>query len=312
MLLVGWVGAATLGDPKAPASAVKPLSLDIQLPVFPGQFDDGQAEARAQSARATADAIKDYKSRATEQARVSTEEARMDMTRESARIIFEATERAQSTQSAYFMRIAEWTKEADSVRSTSEARIQATASQSAATASARVEELQYQKDAVIATATADALLYEQEKHQLDLRQKAITNEVWAITGWVITVSLVALLVFFGYRFVWKKTEYTVIGPAANGDKQLILHRGSLIDPDLLTNPVTKIKAPAPIPLENQLQVKANDQRLDTARALPRIMPQVGLPLAAGFEVVGEQAAPPDHLLPNPEVMGVIDGEWNAQ
>lgn len=312
MLAIAWFASNALGDPSALPGEAQPFALDIQLPVFSGQLDNGEAEARAQSARSTADAIQSNKIRATDSARSATEDARVNQTQEANRIAFEATERAQETTSAYFMKIAEWTKEADSVRSTSESQITATQAVIQATEQARAADLEYAKQSAKATATASAMQDEQEKRALDLRQKQLTNDFWAVAKFVIPIAALVLLGFVGYLFVKQRTDYTVIQPAANGDKPTILHRGSIIDPDLLTQPINQIGAPTQIPLENQLQVKANDQQVNMARAMPRLIPQAIATPGPGFEVINENSSPPAHLLPDPGGMGAIDGDWNAE
>lgn len=313
MVGVACFATSTLGDPRAPASDVRPLS--IPIPEFRVGLDGSAAEATAISARATADALRAREITATQRAVQSTAGAEQAMTQEAHRISQESTAIIQGTERAHLYMLQGWTATADAVLATTQAEVQATASSVAYTQTARADDLIYQYQASIATATQIALWNEQREREMELRSKELTNEAWAIAKWAVPVLLFGvvplILIVIGAVIFYRRMEYRVIMPAPNGDKPIVLHKGRAIDPDLLPQAVTDLANPPALPLDKQLEVKANDQRIDTARALPRVVNATAIQTGPAFTVLPAGAAPPAHLLPDPDVTGIIDGEWDA-
>ena len=304
------IASQTLGDPSAPAPEIKGPVL-----MWDPGLEPADLRATADSARVTADAMQARQVERTQVAQAATAEVYLEITRQAAEDERVMTVRAENTRQAERLMIAGWTATADSVRATSTASGMATASAVAATQTLRVADLEFQRKAAETTATVAALVAEQEKADLDIRGRALMNDAWAVTKWVLLVSFIALLAYLAYRFVWSLTQIRVIQPAANGDKPMIYKNGVVLDMDRSPSAVVDMASPPQVPLDQQLQIASGDQRVDATRALPRTI--INQPLAApaaplGFSVLNENQAPPSHLLPDPDVTGVIDGDWSNQ
>lgn len=301
MLALAVIASNTLGDPSQPASSVQP----IQVPNIFGMSGD-QADAIAVSARSTADAIRELEKQRTMAAIQTTADASAYLTQQAGLEERAFTMIAESTKVAYVQYIQEKTAQYESDRSTLEAGIIST--QSA---------LVFQQQSSYVTATQSAIDKQEKRESLDLKQKEIWASAWAFAGYAFMVLLFGVFptVAFGtvlvllVKFAWERIKYQKIQPAPNGDKQLVLYHGRIIDPDLLTMPITDLNKPEEIPVDKQIEIKMADQRVDATRSLPRIFNQQLPAPAPGFSVLNPGAMPPSHLLPDPDVAGVIDSEW---
>lgn len=146
------------------------------------------------------------------------------------------------------------------------------------------------------------------------KNEQLTSTAWALFWLLLPVSLLVLGIVLAVRLIWHKTEITPIRADSTGKYPLVLRNGQMINGNLQTQPVMNAEKPAPAPSEVEIHVKQDEQRIDAVRALPRVAQPAQLPqdTGRGFVMLSENALPPQNLMPDAGVIGVIDGDWQGE
>ena len=257
-----------------------------------------EAEETARAAQKTAGAYRAIQT-ATESAR---REAATQVAREQTRAAGVVTRQAQQTATERAWMIQGWTATADSARATATFESQATAS----AVSARMEAAQH-------TATVQAMNVLERREQLDLERQEMMNQLWAVTPWAILVLAVFICAVAALSLLRGWSRYRIVPHDVNGDAPLLIVDGLVIDADRSARAVTDPRHPELLPVEQQLQLVAGDQRVNAVRALPRVVSRDGQTTqttAPQYSILAPQDAPPKHLLPDPDVLQVLDGDWS--
>ncbi len=239
------------------------------------------------------------------------EAGRIQSTQEAAQLTRQAA--ASATKQAWT--ILGWTATAGSANATGTAVVRKTEQAAAATATAQEVEFNAEMQRLSMDATAQSIKDAQKRSNLDIQQRELMNSVWAVSKWAIPVALLVVAAVFLLIFAFSsRAKWSAIYPAPNGDKPVLSIGGKLVDMDRSAAAVLDPKNPTIVPPEIQAVLVAGDQRVDAVLALQGVnLNAPALPAATpgkiGFQLIGEGDAPPAHLLPDPDVIQILDGDW---